>query len=243
MSRKSLSCCFAIVLSIYRDSKVAYSVRTVALLARKGGTGKTTLAVHLAVLAAESGRHVLIVDTDPQHSAGDWRRAREADTPRLVECDAKRVPEVLELARQEGIELVVVDTRPSVEAETVEIARLSDLVLIPTGTGILDLRAIAATADVVRSLRTGTRETLIVLNGVQPSPGFGENALTFEARRALAAYRVPVAEVAIGRRVAFAHALIDGRSVTEFEPNGKAARELVKLYQYLEAVLWPDAPR
>jgi chromosome partitioning protein len=218
-------------------------VRTVALLARKGGTGKTTLAVHLAVLAAESGRHVLIVDTDPQHSAGDWRRAREADTPRLVECDAKRVPEVLELARQEGIELVVVDTRPSVEAETVEIARLSDLVLIPTGTGILDLRAIAATADVVRSLRTGTRETLIVLNGVQPSPGFGENALTFEARRALAAYRVPVAEVAIGRRVAFAHALIDGRSVTEFEPNGKAARELVKLYQYLEAVLWPDAPR
>jgi chromosome partitioning protein len=217
-------------------------MRTVALLARKGGTGKTTLAVHLAVLAAEAGRRVLLVDTDPQRSAGDWRRARESDTPRLVECVAKRVPEVLELARQEGIDLVVVDTRPSVEADTAEIARLSDLVLIPTGAGILDLRAIAATADMVRSLRSGARATMIVLNGVQPSPGFGENALTVEARRALAAYRIPVADVAIGRRVAFAHALIDGRSVTEFEPRGKAAQELRKLYTHMETVLWPAAP-
>ena len=195
-------------------------MRTVALLARKGGTGKTTLAVHLAVLAAEAGRRVLLVDTDPQRSAGDWRRARESDTPRLVECVAKRVPEVLELARQEGI----------------------DLVVIPTGAGILDLRAIAATADMVRSLRSGARATMIVLNGVQPSPGFGENALTVEARRALAAYRIPVADVAIGRRVAFAHALIDGRSVTEFEPRGKAAQELRKLYTHMETVLWPAAP-
>ena len=217
-------------------------MRTVALLARKGGTGKTTLAVHLAVLAAEAGRRVLLVDTDPQRSAGDWRRARESDTPRLVECVAKRVPEVLELARQEGIDLVVGDTRPSVEAETAEIARRSDLVLIPTGAGILDLRAIAATADMVRSLRSGARATMIVLNGVQPSPGFGENALTVEARRALAAYRIPVADVAIGRRVAFAHALIDGRSVTEFEPRGKAAQELRKLYTHMETVLWPAAP-
>ena len=52
-------------------------MRTIALLARKGGTGKTTLAVHLAVLAAESGRCVLLVDTDPQHSAGDWWRVRK----------------------------------------------------------------------------------------------------------------------------------------------------------------------
>ena len=58
------------------DSKVPSRMRTVALLARKGGTGKTTLAVHLAVLAAETGRRVLLVDTDPQRSAGDWWRVR-----------------------------------------------------------------------------------------------------------------------------------------------------------------------
>ena len=203
--------------------------------------GKTTLAVHLAVLAVESGRRVLLVDTDPQRSAGDWWRVRNSDAPRLVECVAKRTPEVLALAAQDGIDLVVVDTRPSVEADTAEIARLSDLVLIPTSAGILDLRAIAATAEMVRSVQAQQGATMIVLSGVQAGSGFGENALTTEARRALRAYQIPVADVAIGRRVAFAHALIDGRSVTEFEPNGKAARELRKLFKHMETVLWPAA--
>jgi chromosome partitioning protein len=218
-------------------------MRTVALLARKGGTGKTTLAVHLAVLAAESGRRVLLVDTDPQRSAGDWWRVRNADEPQLVECAASRVPVVLEAAERDGIDLAVVDTRPSVEADTAEIARLSDMVLIPTRPGILDLRAIAPTTEVVSTVRGPGRATMIVLNAVPAARGFGENGLTVEARRALEAYRLPVAEVAIGNRSAFAHALIDGRSVTEFEPNGKAAKELRKLFKDMEAVLWPGPER
>ena len=199
--------------------------------------------MHLAVLAAESGRRVLLVDTDPQRSAGDWWRVRKTDDPQLVECAAKRVPAVLEAAERDGIDLAVVDTRPSVEADTADIARLSDMVLIPTRPGILDLRAIAPTTEVVRSVNLPDRATMIVLNAVPAARGFGENGLTAEARRALEAYRLPVAEVAIGSRSAFAHALIDGRSVTEFEPNGKAARELRKLFKHMETVLWPDPAR
>ena len=196
--------------------------------------------MHLAVLAAESGRRVLLVDTDPQRSAADWWRVRKTDVPQLVECAAKRVPAVLEAAAADGIDLVVVDTRPSVEADTAEIARLADLVLIPTRPGILDLRAIAATVEVVLSAK---RAAWIVLNAVPAARGFGENGLTAEARRALAAYRIPVAEAAIGGRAAFAHALIDGRSVTEFEPDGKAARELRNLFRQMETVLWPGLAR
>jgi chromosome partitioning protein len=214
-------------------------MQTVSLLARKGGTGKTTLAVHLAVLATESGRRVVLVDTDPQRSAGDWWRARKTDIPRLVECPAKRVPEVLSAAKRDGIDLVVVDTRPSVEADTAEIARLSNMVLIPTRPGILDLRAIAPTTEVVRAAQLPRAATIIVLNGVPAARGFGENGLTAEARRALYAYRLPIADVSIGNRSAFAHALIDGRAVTEFEPNGKAAHELRKLFNQMEMVLWP----
>ena len=158
----------------------------------------------------------------------------------LVECAAKRVPAVLEAAATDGIDLVVVDTRPSVEADTADIARLSDMVLIPTRPGILDLRAIAATVDVVLSAK---RTGWIVLNAVPAARGFGENGLTAEARRALEAYRIPVAETAMGVRAAFAHALIDGRSVTEFEPGGKAARELRKLFKQMETVLWPAPAR
>jgi chromosome partitioning protein len=218
-------------------------MRTIALLARKGGTGKTTLAVHLAVLAAESGRRVLLVDTDPQRSAGDWWRVRKTDEPQLVECAASRVSIVLEAAQRDGIDLAVVDTRPSAEADTAEIARLSDMVLIPTRPGILDLRAIAPTTEVVRSVSAPGHMTMIVLNAVPAARGVGEGGLTAEARRALAAYHLPVAEVAIGNRAAFAHALIDGRSVTEFEPNGKAAKELRKLFKHMETALWPGPER
>src|SRR6185437_8666008 len=124
--------------------------------------------------------------TDPQRSAGDWWRVRQGDTPLLVESAAGRVPEVLRAAEADGIDLAVVDTRPSVEADTAELARLADLVLIPTRPGILDLRAIAPTTDVVRAARRAP--AMIVLNAVPASRGFGENSLTTEARRALQAY-------------------------------------------------------
>ena len=215
-------------------------MRTLALLARKGGTGKTTLAVHLAVIAAEAGRRVVLVDTDPQHSAGDWWRVRKADVPQLVECTARRVPAVLKAAQADGVDLAVIDTRPSVEADTAEIARLADAVLIPTRPGILDLRAIRATAEVIHALRRNG--AAIVLNAVPASRGIGENSLTAEARRALASYDLPVSPVAIGNRSALAHALIDGRSVTEFEPTGKAAGELRKLFRHMEKSLWPVRP-
>ena len=211
-------------------------MRTIAVLARKGGTGKTTLALHLAVIAAEAGRRVLLVDSDPQRSAGDWWRVRQTDIPQLVECDARRVPVVLQAAQNDGVDLVVIDTRPSVEADTAEIARLADLVLIPTRPGILDLRAIAPTTEVVRAVRHGG--ATIVLNAVPASRGYGENSLTAEARRALLAYDLPVSPVAIGNRAALAHALIDSRSVTEFEPTGKAAGELRKLFNEMEKTLW-----
>jgi chromosome partitioning protein len=215
-------------------------MRIVALLARKGGTGKTTLAVHLAVVAQQTGRRVLLVDTDPQRSAGDWWRARQLDTPELVECSARQVPEVLAAARDDRIDLVVVDTRPSVEADTAEIARLADLVLIPTRPLIVDLRTIAATTDVLKAVRLPPERAIIVLNQVRASPGFGENSLTTEARRELTIYGFPVASMAIGYRAALADALIDGCAVTEFDPRSKGAEEIRKLFKITEEHLWPE---
>jgi chromosome partitioning protein len=226
-------------------------MKTVAVLARKGGTGKTTLAVHLAVLASETGRPVLLVDTDPQRSATDWWNARALGpfgtrSPRLVTCAAKSIPQVLDAAEGADIDLVVVDTRPSVEADTSQVAQLADLVLIPTRPGILDLRAIRPTTEVVKAVRRPADKAIlaamIVLNGVPPARGLGENRLTTEARAALAKYGVPVATATIGNRAAFAHALIDGRSVTEFEPAGKAADELRHLFTIMGKILWPVAP-
>jgi chromosome partitioning protein len=211
-------------------------MKTLALLARKGGAGKTTLAVHLAVAAVQSGRRVLLVDTDPQGSTVAWWQSRQLPEPELVEADAGRLGAVLQAARADGVDLVVVDTRPSVEADTSTVARLADLVVIPTRPTILDLRAIRATVEVVRDLR---RPGVVVLNQTAAPRDGGEAPQTAEAREALEAYGLPVAPVAIGSRVAMSHALTAGEAVTEFDPTGKAATELRELFNYLKERLWP----
>ncbi len=214
-------------------------MRLLALLARKGGAGKTTLAVHLAVAAVQAGRRVLLVDADPQGSAADWWRTRSAEAPELVQCEAEQVADVAAAARRDGVDLVVVDTRPSVQADTVALARLADLVLIPSRPAILDLRAIGATAEVVRAVKA---RAIIVLNAVPAGRGDAEAVLTAEARRALGAYQVPICPIALGSRAALSHALLDGRAVTEFDPSSRAAAELQALYRIVEQTLWPSAP-
>lgn len=212
-------------------------MKTLALLSQKGGAGKTTLALHLAVIAQEAGRRVVLVDCDPQRSAAGWWRAREADTPELVETEPGRLPDILAAAKADGVDLVVVDTRPSVERDTVDVARLSGFALIPTRPSILDLRAIGATVDAVKATR---RPAGIVLNACPPPRVFSDAALTVEARQGLLGYGLPVAPVAVTQRVALTHALIDGRAVTEFEPAGKAANELRRLWRWLEEQKWQN---
>lgn len=210
-------------------------MRTLALLARKGGAGKTTLSVHLAVLAQQAGLRTLILDLDPQRSAGDWWRSREADAPELVETEPARVPEILAAAADDGVDLVVVDTRPSAEADALAVARVAGFALVPTRPAILDMRAIGATVDVVKAAGIPAG---LVINSAPAGRGDKEASLTADARRGLESYGLPVAPVSIGARAALSHALIDGRAVTEFEPEGKASAELRALWTWLEKQKW-----
>jgi chromosome partitioning protein len=215
-------------------------LRTLALASQKGGAGKTTLALHLAVIASQAGLRTVLVDCDPQRSAAGWWHSRQATQPELVETEPARLHELIPAAEADGADLLILDTRPSVERDTLDVARAASFVLIPTRPAILDLRAIGATVEVVKA--AGTRAA-IVLNACPPAPRAGaEAALTMEARRSLeAAHGLPVVPAAITQRAALAHALIDGRAVTEFEPTGKAAAELRALWRYLENEAWQNA--
>jgi chromosome partitioning protein len=209
-------------------------MKVIGLLSRKGGVGKTTLAVHLAVLAQQAGQRTLLIDLDPQRSAAAWWRAREAETPALVETEPAELRSILDAARAEGIDLVVVDTRPSVEADVAHVASLSDLVLIPTRPAIFDLRAILGTLDVVKG---AARRSLLVLNACPPARGVGEASIVTDARRALTAFGVPVAPVAITSRATFAAAPVTGLTAAETEPQGKAAKEIRALWRIVEKEL------
>ena len=209
-------------------------MKVLGLLSQKGGSGKTTLAIHLAVKAQASGLRVLLVDMDPQGSAAAWWQARASDTPQLEQVKPDGLSTLLDTARAAGVELVVIDTRQSVEADAVQVATLSDFVLVPIRPAILDLRAILATLDIVRGSR---RKAAIVLNACSAARGGSEASATSDARKALNASGVPVAPVIIVQRATLSQALMNGMTASETEPTGKAANELRALWRFVEKEL------
>ena len=100
-------------------------MKTICLLAQKGGTGKTTLCLHLAVLAGELGHDAAVVDIDPQASASAWKRRRQRDTPEVLRREVGDLAGVLADSGREGKDLVLLDTAPhsSHEAATAAFGR------------------------------------------------------------------------------------------------------------------------
>jgi chromosome partitioning protein len=205
-------------------------MKTIGMIAQKGGSGKTTLSIHLAVQASLSGLKVLLVDTDPQGSAGAWWRRRSAEHPDLIQSYGSGLGEVLDGAAARGYDLAVVDTAPHASDDARVCAELADRVCVPTRPAILDLDAIRPTTDLVSAIDV---PATIVLNACPPPTAYGEPHIVGEAREALAIYRIPVCPIAISQRVAFSHALIGGQSVTEYEAEGKGAREIERLWQHV----------
>lgn len=202
-------------------------MKSISMIAQKGGTGKTTLSIHLAVQAVLSGINVLLVDIDPQASATAWWRRRITEKPEIIQAGGNKLKGVLNSARQRGYELAVIDSAPHSSADAETCARLSDLVLIPSRPAILDLDAISVTTDLVGKVGVAAR---IVLNACPPPTRYGEPQIVSEAREALRVYNIPVCESTLSQRAAFGHALIDGRAITEFEPRSKAATEILMLW-------------
>lgn len=200
-------------------------MKTLAILSRKGGTGKTTIAVHLSVAAAQAGYTTALVDLDPQASAVSWSDKRDAETPVVISAHASRLPDLLEKAEENGVDFAIIDTAAHAETSALAAARAATIALIPCRPASLDLLAINATVDVVKLAKVPAR---IVFNG---TPARGR--LTEEARSAVEAYDVPCAPCSLGQRMAFVHALIDGLTVQETEPRSKASGEVRTLYQYI----------
>jgi chromosome partitioning protein len=216
---------------------VAPQFKMMALLAHKGGAGKTTLAVHLAVAAQQSGMRTLLVDCDPQRSTSRWWRTRNSTAIAMVEAPPDRLSGIVTVARDNGIGLVIVDTRASVERDAGQVAWLADFCLIPTRPSILDLEAVGATVQLTKAAE---RRAAIILNACPPRTWLGEPSVTSSARRGLKPYGVPVSPIAVSNRVAFVHPLIKGLTAFEAEPGGKAAAEMQRVWEWLQGKLWSD---
>ncbi len=200
-------------------------MNTIAIVSQKGGSGKTTLALHLAVASAAQGRNTAIIDLDPQASSANWSDRRTAEVPVVLSAHASRLQHEIRRVREIGGEMLFLDTAPHSDSAALEAARAADLVLIPCRPAILDLEAITNTLSFIRT--TGT-PTLVILNAIAST---GQDAVL--AEEALSAHDVETCPVRLGRRVAFARALLSGQSAQEYEPFGKAALEVKRLHDFI----------
>jgi chromosome partitioning protein len=191
-----------------------------AMASLKGGTGKTTVGLNLAVTAEEAGIPTVIVDVDPQQASAKWGdlRGLTGRGPCVISAMAARIPQALESASQLGAKLIVIDTAAHAEGILVSSIDSADLILIPCRPTIVDLQHLAATVQLV-NLRK--KNAAVVLNAVQP-----RTTDRAQAEGALADMGVTIVPVSVSNLVAYARAITAGQGVTEFEPEGKAAAEM-----------------
>lgn len=200
-------------------------MKSIAIVSQKVGSGKTTLALHLAVASAAAVRNTAVIDLDPQASAANWSDRRGAELPVVLSAHARRLPQEMQRVWETGGEVLYLDTTPHSDSAALEAAAADDLVLIPCRLAILDLEAITNT---LAFLRTTGKPVAVVLNAVAST---GQDAA--HAEQALTAHLVQTCPARLGRRIAFARALINGRTAQEFDPGGKAAREIEHLHTYV----------
>jgi chromosome partitioning protein len=211
-------------------------MRVWSIVSQKGGSGKTTLALHLAIAAAKDHK-VLVIDLDPQQSAERWHAIRQRttgskDDPSIAAGPYQKLSDMLKTARKLGAELVLIDTPPKLDKAIAPSLAAATLVLVPLKSSILDLQALEDCADVV-NLAKARSKTLVVMNAV-PTGRNGDAAVK-ESLRYAGRLKLEVAPERLSELPAFSQGLKTGRGVTESERNGTAAKEIVALYKALWA--------
>ncbi len=207
-------------------------MKVLAILSQKGGVGKTTLATCLAVAAEQDGKSTAIFDLDPQATASFWQDVRDADTPAVQSIQAVRLPALLQAAEEAGAELVIIDGAAVARDITTEAAKHADFILIPTKAAVFDTMSMTRT---IQAVRTENKPFSIVLNFVPP-----QGRETADAITTAATLNAAICPVMIGNRKSYFRAQGAGLAVQEYEPRGKAAQEIRRLYVYTRIHLYNE---
>jgi chromosome partitioning protein len=208
-------------------------MQTIVLATQKGGTGKSSLAIGLAVAAMQRGHAVRMIETDRQGTLANWRRRRQAAEPAVETITgAGELERRLHVFDRSGVTLTVIDTAGGLNPMTTAAIRCADLCLIPARPSLLDIEA---TAPTLSNIRAFDRPFCFVLNQTMAAPrriDAAENLLD-DAATALDLSGL-VAQPYITMRNDHQDALGRGLAVTELAPTGRSAEEMRALWQWVE---------
>lgn len=197
-------------------------MHVILVATQKGGAGKSTICAHFGALAERQGK-TLLIDADPQGSLTDWYTSRQAETPLLVQADATNIGPILDTAAGEGIDWVIIDSAPHNAPLMASLMSRASVTVVPVRPGPFDLKAAGKTLDMARALKA---PIACIINAAPPITRENEPSVVAEARIVLTSMGAPVLAGQVSQRASFSHALITGQSVTEYDPEGKAAAEI-----------------
>lgn len=199
-----------------------------AVASQKGGCGKTTLAMHLGVMAADS-RKTLIMDLDPQESLYELGLFRQGRPPEVRAMKHVELRDELAAAREAGVDLVILDTPPHLDSDLTESLKQADRILVPMRASVIDLITYKA---MHRVLSASGRPSAVILSAVP-----ARAAEIADVQRVLANDGVKVAPLLIRDRMAYRRALAHGQAVTEFPRAHEAKREISELWAWVQDFL------
>lgn len=201
-------------------------MKTIVIANQKGGSGKSTLTVHLAAAAEEAGDGpVVISDTDPQGTAGDWfnqRKKAGIDAPRYSPLELASVGQRVKDLDAAGAAYLFIDTAPSVGNVNAELFAIADLILIPLNPTPADLRALVKGLPLIKA--SGKPFNFIL---ARVRANLRNNEGTALALETLGL----VLPVRMHERVIYAETFAHGRTALETESGGTAAKEIRELWQ------------
>ncbi len=213
-------------------------MQTVAVVARKGGSGKTTIAVHLALAGHLRAIRTLLADADPQRSASEALRGRSLPGPKVVETNGPKLFALQDMARRAGHDLLIVDTPCGPEQDVAAAIAIADLTLIVVRPTFLDIAAAVRSIDTARRLG---RPVQIVINQAYVTRAGREPASVTKAFEALRFTGLPVCPEVIRSRAIMQTALTAGRSVEEYGPS-RAEQDMAALWRNVRLQIFTEHP-